>query len=111
MTRRYTRRLLLLVPAAELESARLTGGVACPTGLASGSLTCPLSPTGLGPPTHWAASAQLTARQEAALRDEAGRSAPRLELVTSSLDDPAAIAGALASRGLRRCPDSSPELN
>lgn len=111
MTRRYTRRLLLLIPAAELDSARSTGRIACPTGLASRSMTCPLSPTGLGPPTHWAAAAQLTARQETALRDAAGRNAPLLELVTYSLDDPAAVEGALASRGLRRCSGASPELN
>lgn len=111
MMRRYTRRLLLLIPAPELEAARSMGRVACPTGLVSRLMTCPLSPTGLGPPTHWAASAQLTARQESALRDEAGRSAPLLELVSYSLDDPAAIEGALATRGLRRCPAPQPEMN
>lgn len=102
MKARFPHRVLLLVPAGALAAARLSLRWACPEGVAGGGLTCALGMAGARPATHYAASAQLTARELEWLRAEAAQNCPQLEIHEYDPDDPHAAELIFLGRALLR---------
>lgn len=103
----YTKRILMIVPVIDLARAR-QAAAAYDRGRADRTFSRPLSPTGLAPATHYAASTQMRPATARAVADLVARDFPLGLMMEYDMDNDDAVEMILAGLGLRRIDGTLP---